>query len=132
MAGADALEKPFPVAYGGPNDFTIQLAADGGRLSGVVFDAGNRAFAGAYLTLVPESENRSRLDRYRALVSREDGSFMIPGIAPGDYKLFAWANPEANAHFNLEYLRAYESFGSPVRIQPGENAPIAVPVIRIE
>jgi hypothetical protein len=57
---------------------------------------------------------------------------MIRGIAPGDYKLFAWANPEANAHFNLEYLRAYESFGTPVRIQPGENAPIAVPVIRID
>ena len=132
LGGADALEKPFPVAYRGPSDFTIQLAADGGRLSGVIFDAGNRVFAGAYLTLVPESENRSRLDRYRAAVSREDGSFVIRGIAPGDYKLFAWANPEANAHFNLEYLGAYESFGTPVRIQPGENTPIAVPVIRMD
>ena len=133
FAGADALEKPFPVSYSRGTDsveLSIQVGADGGRLSGLAFGVSEQVFAGAFVTLVPE--NRSRLDLYRTAVSQEDGSFIFRGIAPGDYKLFAWVNPESNAYLNVEYMRYYESAGTPVRIVPGENKPLSLRAITIE
>jgi hypothetical protein len=132
FGGADALEKPLTVVRGpDPEELAIQLGDDGGRLAGGVFDAGDRRYVGAHVTLIP-SDRRSRLDLYRTDVSREDGSFSLRGIAPGDYKLFAWMNPETNAYLNAEYMRYYEDFGTPVRIAPGENPPVSLRAIRIE
>lgn len=131
FSGADALGKEFAVAYGGPRELAIQLGADGGRITGAVLDAENNRFAGVHVTLIP-SGNRSRLDLYRTDVSREDGSFSIRGIAPGDYKLFAWINPESNAYLNVDYMRAYEGYGIPVSIIPGENPQVSLRAITIE
>ena len=132
FGGTDALEKPIAVARGpDPGELAIQVGSDGGRLVGAVFDASDKRYVGAHVTLIP-SDRRSRLDLYRTDVSREDGSFSIRGIAPGDYRVFAWMNPETNAYLNVEYMRFYEEFGTPVRIAPGENPPVSLRAIRIE
>jgi hypothetical protein len=134
FVGIDVLEKSLPVAYGSPSEnaeLTLQLGLDGGRIGGAVFDSADKRFAGAHITLIPESEGRILLDRYRTSISLQDGSFSIRGIAPGDYKLFAWANPESNAYLNREYMRSYEMLGTPVHIEPGQNPPVSLRTIRI-
>jgi hypothetical protein len=49
----------------------------------------SKTVAAANVALVPATR-RDNLSLYRATTSDAEGRFLIEGIAPGDYKLFAW------------------------------------------
>ena len=132
FAGSDVLEKPLSAFYRGPSELHVEIGTDGGRVTGAVFNRDNMPAAAAQVTLVPESESRSRIERYRTAVTEPDGSFAIQGIAPGEYKLFGWANLESNAYLNVDYMRAYESLGTPVRVAPRSTASVSLGVIQAE
>jgi hypothetical protein len=134
LAGANVLEKPIPLAYGSGDSgqLSIQIATDGGRLAGAVYDGNNALFAGAHVTLVPDGNNRTRVDHYRTATSGPDGTFTIPGIVPGDYRLFAWENLEPNAYLNVEYMRSYLDLGTLVRVEPGQTRPVPLRLIPSE
>jgi hypothetical protein len=132
FAGSDVLEKPLSVFYRVPGELQVQIGTDGGRIAGAVLNRSNLPVAAAQVTLVPESESRSRIDRYRTAVSESDGSFVIQGIAPGEYKLFAWENLDSNAYLNVDYMRSYENLGTPVRVEPGSSASVPLGVIQAE
>jgi hypothetical protein len=135
FAGTNALEKPFPVAYpqsGNPDELIIQVAPDGGRITGTVFSQENLPFVGAQVTLVPEGENQARLDCYRATISAPDGTFSLRGIVPGDYRLFGWEGLEPNAHLNGEFIRSYRELGTRVRVEPGQAGSVSLRLISLE
>jgi hypothetical protein len=56
------------------------------------------------------------------------GHFSITGIAPGEYKLFAWEQIEESAYQDPEFLKPYESQGQAITIREGsrENAQLKV------
>jgi hypothetical protein len=128
----DVLAKPLSVNYRRlPVDLEIQIGLDGGRVDGLVFDRNDRLFVGAQVVLAPVAGSRSRLDRYRTGVSDENGGFTLRGVAPGEYRLFAWSSVTPYAYLNFEYMRPYESLGAPIQIQPGGNSPISLRVIEL-
>jgi hypothetical protein len=55
-----------------------------------------------------------------------DGRFDLKGIAPGDYKIFAWETVEPGAWQNPNFVRPYESRGTPIRIQEDKSHEIEV------
>jgi len=126
---ADVLERPLSVNYGPQSELGIEIGLDGGRINGAVFDRDNGLFPGAQVILVPVSVSRFRFDRYRTAVAGADGQFTVRGIAPGDYKVFAWESLEPNAYLNTDYMRPYEEFGMPVRIEPNGSASVSLRVI---
>jgi hypothetical protein len=107
----------------------VQIGADGGRITGTVFDRDNATSAGATITLIPEGDARLRPDRYRTVLSGSDGSFALRGIVPGDYRVFGWDALEPNAYLNVDFMRAYLELGTPVRIQPGQSASVSLRLI---
>jgi hypothetical protein len=129
FGAVDALENPISVAYPAAPELQIQIASDGGRIAGAVFDRNDALFPNSEVILVPTSVSRFRFDRYRTAVTGDDGQFSIRGIAPGDYKLFAWENLEPNAHLNVDFMRQYESMGMPVRIEPNGSAAVSLRLI---
>ena len=127
--GADALARPISVGYSPTQskaDLLVEIGTDGGQISGAVFDGSDAPLPGAQVVLLPEAGSRFRLDRYRTATADQDGRFLIRGIAPGDYTLFGWSSIEPNAHMDMEYMRPYESFGTPVHIVPGENSAVGL------
>ncbi|HET9216335.1 MAG TPA: carboxypeptidase-like regulatory domain-containing protein [Terriglobia bacterium] len=134
FAGLDVLEKPIPVAYrsGESEQLLIQIATDGGRLAGAVYDINNAPFAGAQVTLVPVGNNATRLHHYRTATSGPDGSFTIPGIVPGDYRVFAWETIEPNGYVNVEYMRSYLDMGTLLRVEPGQTRSVPLRLIPSE
>jgi uncharacterized protein (DUF2141 family) len=126
---ADALENPISVAYPAAPELRIQIASDGGRITGAVYDRNDALIPNSEVILVPTSVNRFRFDRYRTAVTGDDGQFSMRGIAPGDYKLFAWENLEPNAHLNVDFMRAYESMGMPVHIEPNGSGAVSLRLI---
>lgn len=128
QAGENVLDKLLPIGWGkenfrGPVD--VQIGADGGRITGVVFDQANNPSSGAQITLVPDGDARLRTDLYRTAITGTDGSFTIRGIMPGDYLLFGWDNLEPYAYLNPEFIRSYQELGTPVRIQPNARASLS-------
>ncbi len=131
----EALANPFDVDDSpgtAAGELRLLIGLDGGRIGGVVLDQNNLRFPGAQVILAPETESRLRLDLYRHAVAGEDGAFLLRGIAPGEYKLFAWDGIEPNAELNAEYLRGYEPLGTTVHITTGENPPLPLRVIEAD
>ena len=110
-------------------DLAIELSADGGQITGAVYDSDNALFLGAQVTLVPEGVNRSRVDHYRTAVSTKDGTFILRGIIPGEYRLFAWEDIEPFAYFDPGVVKQYEAAGKAVRIQESSNESVEVRMI---
>jgi hypothetical protein len=131
FAGADALAKPFSVDYGSSqlNSLVVEIGTDGGRMSGVVYDGNNVPLPGAEVVLLPEAAKRFRFDLYRTAITDQDGRFVIRGIAPADYTLLGWTRIEPNAYLNPDFMRLYESLGTPVRVVPGENPAVGLRAI---
>jgi carboxypeptidase family protein len=113
------------IGGGSPAPFEILLGTDGGRIEGTVADSAGKPFAGAQVALVPKGNTRN----YRVSSSDEDGKFVLRGIAPGDYLLFAWDDVEDRAWLNSEFMASYQDVGTAVTIVPNARGNIQLNLI---
>ena len=67
-------------------------------------------------TVLIADRYRDQLDAYRTTVADSSGHFTFRGIAPGEYKIFAWEGIDDFAYFDPDFLRAFEQQGRPVSI----------------
>lgn len=125
----DVLEQSFSVQYDNAAPLEIQLAFDGGQITGTAMTAAGQAFDTATIVLAPDPTRRHRPDQYRIVTSARDGRFSIEGIPPGDYKLFAWDSVEPNAWANSDFMRDFEEFGVPISVDPNAKMPAQIRVI---
>ena len=61
------------------------------------------------------------MDLYKSSVSDQNGLFIIRGITPGEYKVFAWEALEPFAYFDADVLRRFEMQGKSVRIAESDR-----------
>jgi hypothetical protein len=124
--GNAGLERPLTIGTQPmASPLQILLGSDGGHIQA-------QSQPGANFVLVPDAARRGRREQYRVAAAGDDGRATIRGIPPGNYKIFAWEDLEPNAYLNADYLQIYEDRGVPMRISPGDNAPVAVRMIRKE
>lgn len=129
LGDVDMLENGADVDSGaGPLE--ILLSATGGEVQGVSLDARGQPAPGATVVLAPEIEHRLRRDLFRTTVADQYGRFTLQGIAPGDYKLFAWEEVENDAWLDPEFLRPFESAARSITVR--ENGREAVQVRLLE
>ncbi len=117
LGGLDALGTDVTINHSQPpGPLEILLSTDGGRIDGTVLND-DKPVPGATVALVPNPPNRDREDMYSHKQTDEMGRFSLMGLAPGDYKLFAWPG-EAQVNWrDPDTLRIYEQSGTPVRIE---------------
>ena len=65
------------------------------------------------------SRRRSGCENIRR--SDQSGRFTLKGIAPGDYKLFAWEQIEAGAYQDPDFLKPFENRGESINIREGSR-----------
>ena len=59
------------------------------------------------------------------------GLFVIAGIAPGAYKLYAWEDVDANAvRYDPDFLKPYEARGQAVQISESASERVTVKLIK--
>lgn len=106
----------------------ITINGNGGQIEGSAADAKQKPASGAVVVLVPEGPRRERLMLFKTAMTDTMGHFSIKGIAPGEYKLFAWEQVEDGAYQDAEFLKPYENQGQAVTIREGsrENAQLKV------
>ena len=119
FGAVDALAAGFrvdPVCAGQRLDIVLRQSSS--RLSVTINEVARREGA-VFVAAVPDAGRRHRPDLYRTGWTDERGFLSFDGIAPGQYRAFAWERIETNAWLDPEYIAGIESQGRLVRI--GEN-----------
>ena len=106
----------------------VVVASGAGTVEGVVRESALKGFSGANVALVPEASRRENLALYIAATSDASGRFVIRGVPPGDYKLFAWESILPFAYQNAGFLAKHEERGRIVHVGQGGtvNAELSV------
>ena len=99
----DVLNQEMRVLVTTTYSLDIVLAADGGRVDGIVADQGGYPIDNAQVVLIPEAQG-NRLDLYRVTNTDERGRFSIRGAAPGAYRLLAWDVLDGNAYLDSKLV----------------------------
>jgi hypothetical protein len=127
FGAVDALNPPFRID--GPGQFDIVIGINSGSLEAVALDEKQNPFPDATVVLVPDPPRRERFDLYAAGADAS-GRVRLSGLAPGDYKVFAWDDVQADAWQDPDFIRRYEDRGKPVHISEGSNELIQLNVLK--
>ena len=126
--GADVLNGPLRVSSSTPGDLAIVLSSKTGTIAGTVIDFQGQPGRGVQAILIPD-EHRDRSDLYRTATTDEAGRVTLTGVAPGNYKLFAWEALEQYAYYDPQVLDLFERQGTPVHISESSTASAEVKMI---
>jgi protocatechuate 3,4-dioxygenase beta subunit len=128
-SGTDALTSGVRI---GPtqtsNLLDILVSPDGARIDGVV-SSDHQPFPGARVTLVPDPPHRREGRLFAATSTDQLGHFVLEGIAPGDYKLFAWESIEPGAYKSSDFLLPFENRAESVHITEGSSLSVQLDLI---
>jgi hypothetical protein len=113
----DALNPPFHI--GGPGNFEIVVGLNGGSLDAIVRNDAQKPCPDAAVALVPDPPRRQRSDLYYSAASDDSGRLHFDGLAPGDYRVFAWEDVPSDAWQDPDFIRLYEDRGRRVHISEG-------------
>jgi hypothetical protein len=131
MGDADGLETGLDLSRGAGDPLDILLSPNGGQVEGTVADAKQQPATGT-VALVPDARHRDQTQLFKMMGTDASGHFTITGIAPGDYKLFAWQEVEADAPQDPEFLKPYENQGQSLTIREGSREKTQLKLIQAE
>ena len=84
----------------------------------------------ARIVLVPERSRRQNQLLYKTAISDSKDAFTITGVAPGQYKLFAWESVPGTAYMSAEFMAPYEMYGQAITITEGSVANTELKLIK--
>lgn len=117
LGGVDALERGLDISRGDPpGPLEVTLSAGGGHIEGVVLKENQQPAAGATVALAPDAAGRSQSRLFRSAAADEYGRYVLRGIPPGEYRLFAWEDVEPGAWLDPDFLSEYEKRGETVSV----------------
>ena len=106
----------------------IVVSPDGARIEGMV-SKDQQPYQGASVTLVPDPPHRGERRLYQTTSTDQLGRFLLQGIPPGDYKLFAWESLSPGAYTSSDFLRPFESRGETVHVAEGSSLSVNLDLI---
>jgi Carboxypeptidase regulatory-like domain len=122
---ASVSESGFTVQSSSDVVLELILSSHVAQLSGVVLHSDSLPASGITVVLIPDPPRRNRKEHYKSVTSDQNGKFSIPGIAPGDYKVFSWdpdqVDPEEAEWFDAAWLQPYEPKGETVHLEESDN-----------
>jgi Carboxypeptidase regulatory-like domain len=130
MGGGDLLETGLSIDSGAqPGQLDVVLTAGGSTVSGTVLR--DQKPASATVFLVPDPPRRDRQDLYSMKRTQSDGSFTLLGIPPGDFKLFAFEDPDPGLINDPSMLQPYEVKGLSVHLEEGQKQIVQLDLIPV-
>jgi hypothetical protein len=117
FGGVDALERGLDLSRGDPpGPLEVVLSPAGGHIEGLVLMENQQPAAGATVALAPDAPRRSQFQLFRSATADQYGRYVLRGIPPGEYRLFAWEDVEAGAWLDPDFLGEYEKHGETVSV----------------
>jgi hypothetical protein len=132
MGGIDLLHQPFDVGSGSNIPIEITMRDDTATLQGSITNAASQASTSvsAWVYCVPLADGPGRFEQ--GSVS-SDGKFNFSGMAPGSYRVMAFASPQPGIPYrDAEAMRAYDTKGQVIHLAAGQNASVQLQIIADE
>jgi hypothetical protein len=123
------FDSGFDVNVRNANPVEVVLGTGAGTVNGVVTDGPTKSVPGAFVVLIPETKRRNNRALYVTATTDVSGRFTLRGVAPGDYKAFAWESIPSNAHVNAAFMAKHEDRGKPVHVNQQGTASVELPLI---
>lgn len=127
----DVLDTGFDFTPGVTGVLTLVLSPNGAQIEGSVANAKDEPAIGAKITLIPDGANRSPT-RYKTADTDQNGHFIVKGVAPGDYKIYAWEDIEEGAQEDPDFMKPHESDGQSVSVKERAHENVQLKVIPAE
>jgi len=129
MGGRSVFDNGF-VVDSLTGNLEVRVSSKGARIQGTVQDSSQKPVPYSRVVLIPEPSRRQNQSLYKVAVSDSKGSFNMTGIAPGEYKLFAWQSVPGTAYMSTEFMTPYEAKGQAIRIMEGTATTAVVKLIQ--
>jgi hypothetical protein len=132
LGGVDETESGLRVSgEGSIFPLLLEVSPAGAQVEGAVETNDGKTACQATVVLVPEPDRRDIRRFYYSTDTNRSGRFVIRGVAPGNYRLFAWDREDEAAYFDSEFLRPYEKLHEPVNFEEGEHRTALLKLILI-
>jgi len=122
QGSSSMLESGIDVANKTPPLVEVIAGTDGATLKGTVVPS-------AIVVIVPAPQFRRQTAFFKSATADGEGHFIISGIRPGEYTVFASKNLPEGAYQNTEFLQRNESSGKPVKLAASTTLSVDVPLI---
>ena len=104
----------------------VLISPNGGRIEGVASRPDGEPAADAAITLLPfnmtgASAGGSPFGPRNLTQADRTGNYSLAGIAPGEYRLFAWATTDSVPFGNEEFVRRFAARGERVVVREGDS-----------
>ena len=106
---------------------TILLGADVGEVEGTVKKANGDPAVRVLVTLIAYG----RRDLSQSGFTGEQGKFHLRGVAPGEYKIFAWEDVPFGAPQDPEFRKPFEKQGLTLKMEPNGQQTVELTTIVI-
>jgi protocatechuate 3,4-dioxygenase beta subunit len=107
----------------------LRAGADPGQLTGIVRTASGDPAEETPVLVEPASLLTGRIDLVKTAATDANGKFQIKGLAPGDYKVFAWENSDGNLIMAREFRQEFLTDAVAVTILPSASASVSLTAI---
>lgn len=108
---------------------TILFGVDPGSVEGTALTAEGQPMMPSKITLIPAGANPGWAGSLKIINADENGNFVIPAVAPGEYKAFAWLDADLGAPQDPEFRKPYESRGVAVKVEPNSRSSVQLKLI---
>jgi 5-hydroxyisourate hydrolase-like protein (transthyretin family) len=127
LAGREMPDATLDLNYGG-GQVDVVLAPAAGDLTGTVQNARGEPAASVQVTAVPVSGSLRR-DMNKLVTTDASGNFTLHGLPPGDYKIFAWEQVDANAWMDRDYRQPFENLAASAKVQESTSPTVTLRLI---
>jgi len=121
-SNGNVLDRGLAVDATTSGSLDIVLGSPGGSINSFVSKEGKPVQA--TVLLAPDVPRRNHLDLYVTTRSGLDGSFSLSGLSPGDFRLWAFENPNEDLISYAELVQEYEAGGRAVSVVDGRTESI--------
>ena len=122
LGTADVLRGEMTIGTETPPPMRISVSSKAGEVSGKI----EGAHKGVVL-LAPDGASADVMSFYERVTADDEGRFVVRGITPGSYKLYAFTRLRRQAWSDPNFLTPFHERGVAVEIKEGDKQTVDIP-----